>query len=232
MSSIACELESKCTQHDELERLSQRINKLHREILDFKLNTMKEHEISQTRVHDKIQEIEGILEKKEEEANKLALEMEDLKKEYADLYGMISQINTIDHKGSLAKAIKNAKESGKPLVALYAQEMYWIFSAYLISIRLVANHLVGQGKHLVHLKGISSFFARFKSIFEVASQIPHIGSVCEAINSLLSLYLNQESSFVYSQLNKAITRTFISEKELQAGLEAAVLNLLKTDYID
>ena len=117
--------------------------------------------------------------------------MADLKKEYADLYGMVSQVNTIDHKGSLAMAIKSAKEGGKPLVALYAQDLYWVFSAYLISIRLVANHLVGQGKHLLHLKGISSFFARFKSIFEVASRIPHIGSVCDAINSLLSLYLNQ-----------------------------------------
>ena len=61
MNSIACELDSKCVQQDELERISQRINKLHKEILDFKLTTLKEHEISQTRVHDKIQEIEGIL---------------------------------------------------------------------------------------------------------------------------------------------------------------------------
>lgn len=123
--------------------------------------------------------------------------MENLRKEY-------------DRRGSLAKAIDGAKANGKPLVALYAQQMYWVFSAYLVSIRLVANNLIGQGKQLVHLKGVSSFFARFKSIFEVASRIPHIGSVCDAVNSLLSLYLDQESSFVYSQLNKAITRAFTS----------------------
>lgn len=57
MDSIACELQSKCMQQDELERLSQRINKLHKEILDFKINTLKDHEINQIRVHDKIQEI-------------------------------------------------------------------------------------------------------------------------------------------------------------------------------
>ena len=74
---------------------------------------------------------------------------------------------------------------------MYAQELYWIFNAYLISIRLVANHLTPQGKQLIHLKTISSFFARFKSVFGAASHIPCIGKVCEAVNSLLTLYLSQ-----------------------------------------
>jgi hypothetical protein len=87
-----------------------------------------------------------------------------------------------------------------------------------VSIRLVANHLVSQGKNILHLKGISSFFARFKGVFETASHVPQIGAVCEAINSLLSLYLNQESAYVYAILNRAIIRSFSSEQELQQTL--------------
>jgi hypothetical protein len=44
--------------------------------VEFKANTLKENEQNHLRVHTKIQEIEEILERKEEEANKLASEME------------------------------------------------------------------------------------------------------------------------------------------------------------
>ena len=55
--------------------------------------------------------------------------------------------------------------------------MYWIFNSYFIAIRLIANDLVPYNSNL-NTNKISSFFAKFKGLFQTLSNIPHIGFVC------------------------------------------------------
>ena len=95
--------------------------------------------------------------------------------------------------------------------------MYWIFNSYLIAIRLIANNLVPHPTHL-HASKISSFFTKFKAIFQTLSNIPHIGMVCEAITTIISFYLSQESKYVYNILNKIITKHYLIEKDIHTGL--------------
>lgn len=63
------------------------------------------------------------------------------------------------------KAITNLASENKDIVTAYSKQFYWIFSAYLVSIRLVANDLVPSGKNIAHLSKVGSFFARFKGVF-------------------------------------------------------------------
>lgn len=101
---------------------------------------------------------------------------------------------------------------------MYLQQMYWLFNAYLIAIRLIANQLVTPANHHPHLNKVSSFFSKFKQIFQTLSHIPHIGTLCEIITATISLYLSLESTAIYRTLHSIITNNYYIEQDLHNAL--------------
>lgn len=91
--------------------------------------------------------------------------MSVLKKQYNDIFRFIQAANKQQTQGALTKAIANLPAQDKNIISGYSKQFYWIFSAYLVSIRLVANELVPSGKKIAHLSNVGSFFARFKGVF-------------------------------------------------------------------
>ena len=81
--------------------------------------------------------------------------------------------------------MKRGKEQGR---GNYLQQMYWVFTSYLLAIRLVANQLVPQPTNL-NLHQTSSLLHKFRNLFGTLSHIPHIAPLCQTITALLSFYL-------------------------------------------
>jgi hypothetical protein len=140
-------------------------------------------------VHHRIVEIEEMLLKREEDAQRIEKELEEMKGEHGQVYQLVKELRNKEG-NKLQERIEKLKREGKLKEACYAQQMYWVFNAYFIAIRLAANHLISQ-PHNLHLNKVSSFFSKFKSVFQTLSHIPQLGTACEIITATISLYLSQ-----------------------------------------
>ena len=77
----------------------------------------------------------------------------------------------------LTSVMSDIHKENKEMKAKYIQQMYWVFNAYFIAVRLIANNLVPT-THTLHSNKLSSFFGKFRSVFSTLSHIPYIGTVC------------------------------------------------------
>lgn len=118
--------------------------------------------------------------------------MQQMRTEYSDIFKIVDgQIKNQKKESEFSRILDELKKEGREQVASYIQQFYWIFNAYLISIRLIANDLVARTENKLHLNKVSAFFVKFKNVFQTISHFPHLGIFCDSINALLSFYLNE-----------------------------------------
>lgn len=156
-----------------------------------------------------------------------------MKLQYQNIYDFVIEQKQNSNGRQFTRMIERLRLEGKNQVVAYIQKMYWVFNAYFISIRLIANKLVSQQANNIHVNKISVFFDKFKQVFESLSKLPHIGVVCEIITAIMSLYLSEQSNVIYNSLNKIITHNYFLEADLQKALQISLVSLaFSSNYIE